>query len=1626
MPANDVGRAASSMLCISLWVTLCMCIVFVKKWLFSDRGFNYPAFETTCHLLFNTICTQALLLTTRRFDSRKVADMSRNSFLSTIFPVAVCAAFTYFLGDAAYIHLNVAAIHVIKALTPVVVFILLCIVSLAKITWIRCLDIAVISGGIIMASAGWGQPAVAGIIVQVASTFTDAARLVGSQRVLTDASLAMEPLVLLSHVAPWACFISFGPLMAMEAPTRNELSENWQLLVGSCLLSFCLDLAGFSVAFGLLLSATLFLYWTKLSTLNVPHQAYARLSLFASSIAALGLSFILFLGHQRFPRLSYLATRYLFAAVMFDIVYLTMPTTDAGAAIIHRMVLLRCGIQSALLVLEYGTWGSALEMSNKHQYAQDQHGLSSRLLFLWINPILLRGYRDVLRQTDMPRLSGDMMPESTRKAMVEIWSQRVKPETSESLPRALMGCLKTAFLAATVPRLLLIFFRYSQPVLINQSIKYATADPNALDTNHGYWLIVSAVAIYVGIALSTATYQNCLNRLKLMTRSALVGLIHDHTMKSASVAYDNGAATTLMSTDADTLEGIGEMVHEIWAQVVEVVIGIILLAGQVGWIWPLPLVLIYLCSHMSRFVAKHLQPGQKAWNNATQDRIAALSSALQLMKVIKMLGFQDFLSHRIQNLREFELQTASKLRWVMVYYNASANALGLFSPAITLVIFAVISAAKGRAMDTATAFTTVAILGMVTHPANMVMTMIPRVVAALSGFERIQAFLLRAPLEANRSLPDATSPPSGPLAIPGLAVQLSKIRIGYPQVLLDNVNINAATGKLTIVSGPTGSGKSTLLRVILGEAIPAHGKVSLSSRQVAYCAQRPWLPNGTIREVIYGAANSDGSSDQYDKKRYDEVVNMCSLAHDLNLLADGDQTQIGSRGLNLSGGQRQRVALARALFAACDIILLDDTFSGLDGETEQTVFNNLFAPNGLLRRQGTTAVLVSNSTQYFPAADHIVILGDRGIIDQGSWQDIKVKATSIAKFSSSHGIKENAILSTNFEKLSAQLRAKDETEIELARQTGDIALYGYYLRFIHSSDLLYLLTCVSIYSFCNTIPQYWLQLWTESDQKHTAVYVGGYLFLSAVSWISTSTQAWVVLIRLSAQSGLRLHRRLLSIVLSAPLSFFSKTDNGSILNRFSQDIQLVDKQLPSSLQMIVVQLSKLIMQAIVLCMAEKWLLMLFPGCMVLVYLVQKVYLRTSRQLRYLELDARATVFSSFLESVEGLETIRAFGWSRAVIQSNILSVENSQRPEFLLLCLQRWLNIILDLLTAGIATTAIAIAVVFREHVSGAQVGIALNIMLVANTTLLKLVENWTILEISLGAIARLKTLEKTTPVEGAANWSIEPPANWPSKGQIEFKNISAAYQHSSDPVAIKDLCLNVNPGQKLIVCGRTGSGKSTLLLTLLRILEIRSGKIKLDGIDIKNVSLNVLRQRCFIAVSQDPLILPQETLRFNLDPGNSALNDTLVGALNKVGLWSHLIRGEKDNGGGMAIPSFAQQTILDQKVSNLQELSVGQCQLFAICRTLVKAGALRALGVKPVVVLDEVTSSLDTHTESIIYRIVDEEFTQKGHTVIIIAHRLGGLQMRAGTDAVAFMADGSLQEVRSDPSTLRRFTQMK
>ncbi|GKT66254.1 ATP-binding cassette containing protein [Colletotrichum tofieldiae] len=304
----------------------------------------------------------------------------------------------------------------------------------------------------------------------------------------------------------------------------------------------------------------------------------------------------------------------------------------------------------------------------------------------------------------------------------------------------------------------------------------------------------------------------------------------------------------------------------------------------------------------------------------------------------------------------------------------------------------------------------------------------------------------------------------------------------------------------------------------------------------------------------------------------------------------------------------------------------------------------------------------------------------------------------------------------------------------------------------------------------------------------------------------------------------------------------------------------------------------------------------------------------------------------------------------------------------------------------------------------------ALNIVLVANSTLLGLVTSWTNMEISLGAISRLKSLEADTPREDKPSEDYVPEGAWPSSGAVQLSEVEVAYH--SEAVALQDINLKVSAGQQLVVCGRTGSGKSTLLLALLRILDTASGSIKVDGVDLSLVPRSLIRQRCFITISQDSFILGQASLRFNLEPSGTVSDEIIVAVLRKTLLWSHF---NPEN----PVPKKACQ-VLDSAVASLPQMSAGQSQLLAVARAILQLQSLNhARGdadgerIMPVLLLDEATSSLDPETETTIRNIIHEEFTEKGHTVIAITHRQSGLtdNMRRGQDMAVLLSKGRIQK---------------
>jgi ABC-type multidrug transport system fused ATPase/permease subunit len=183
------------------------------------------------------------------------------------------------------------------------------------------------------------------------------------------------------------------------------------------------------------------------------------------------------------------------------------------------------------------------------------------------------------------------------------------------------------------------------------------------------------------------------------------------------------------------------------------------------------------------------------------------------------------------------------------------------------------------------------------------------------------------------------------------------------------------------VVGAIGEGKTALIRSIMGEMQSAEGTIKVKG-SISYVPQKAWILNGTIREnILFG--------EEYDEKRYNKVIEACSMVKDLQNFPDGDLALVGARGVSLSGGQKARLCCARALYADADIVLMDDPLSAVDALVDRQLFNSWFSSNdGVLR--GKTVLLVTHAIHHLSRSeiDNIIYLKEGKVANQGSFNSL--------------------------------------------------------------------------------------------------------------------------------------------------------------------------------------------------------------------------------------------------------------------------------------------------------------------------------------------------------------------------------------------------------------------------------------------------------------------------------------------------------------------------------------------------------------------------------------------------------------------------------------------------------------
>jgi ABC-type multidrug transport system fused ATPase/permease subunit len=201
------------------------------------------------------------------------------------------------------------------------------------------------------------------------------------------------------------------------------------------------------------------------------------------------------------------------------------------------------------------------------------------------------------------------------------------------------------------------------------------------------------------------------------------------------------------------------------------------------------------------------------------------------------------------------------------------------------------------------------------------------------------------------------------------------------------------------------------------------------------------------------------------------------------------------------------------------------------------------------------------------------------------------------------------------------------------------------------------------------------------------------------------------------------------------------------------------------------------MRIIIVCVTAKYFAATVPFTLAAVYFIQRYYLRTSRQLRLLDIEAKAPLYSHFIETLHGLATIRAYGWQSAMQRQNHELMDAAQKPFYLLACIQRWLAFVLDILTAVLTILVVTFAVTLRSSTNGGDTGVALVNVVNTNQALAQLIVSWTALETAIGAVFRVRAFVQDTPSEVRPAVQELDTNRWPPSGAISLDNVSASYR---------------------------------------------------------------------------------------------------------------------------------------------------------------------------------------------------------------------------------------------------------
>ncbi|XP_071507087.1 ATP-binding cassette sub-family C member 5-like [Diadema antillarum] len=1322
----------------------------------------------------------------------------------------------------------------------------------------------------------------------------------------------------------------------------------------------------------------------------------------------------------------------------------------------------------------------------------DHCGFISFVWLSWMTSLFVKAFKRTLQYTDLWTMSDYDRGDYNADRLDKFWQEEIekKGEKDASLGRVAFRFVRTRQVISAITIVLSILAAFiTSAVLVQELLIYT--ETVEVDLWFGLVLVACIFVLQIIRICGDVFFWvfSCRTALRLrsgMLTLAFRKLAHLRSLKNHSV----GEIVNISTNDSQRLFDVcivGNFLVSSLVMIVATLVAVQLIVGPGALIGTLVTFFVFL--PFQAIIGKVISGIRIRCIKVIDRRVQKMNELLTYVKLIKMYAWEIPFSRTINAIRKQERRMLEKAGMLQSF----SMTIVPIVPSLASVISIIIHISMGYSLSAAEAFTLVSLLNtirVVIGPLPWAVRMLAEASVALGRLKAIMVMEEAMPnerldddsknmvevsggtfgwdvvltkeaeeakLKEDKANANTKQPPqaNGKAQSNGahkddVTFKNGSVKDGASNGVVattashdDDVDVTPALfdidfalpeGKLLGVCGLVGSGKSSLISAILGQMEIMGGSCKVRGR-IAYVAQEAWIFNATVQEnILFGLP--------LDKERYESVLDACSLRQDMEILTNGDQTEIGERGINLSGGQKQRVSLARAVYADSDVYLLDDPLSAVDAHVGDHIFNKCI--RGVLKNK--TVLFVTHQLQFLEDCDSVAVMVGGRIAEFGTHSELMDSKGEYARLIATHytsgegedGNEREEDLAVDpslppeiRRQMSRQLSRQRsvassedavsilsaDQEIEEGRLTGSEERTGgalswrTYHGYIQAMGgyffaLLIFLAYVSVVGLL-TFNNWWLSYWIETSGNRSPnettdgeppslvndpnlsfymlVYGGTILIILVVALLKS-----FIYMKLTIRSSSTLHKKLFKTVLRSPMSFFDTTPIGRILNRFSKDMDELDVMLPINMEMALTNVMMVIASIFTICVVFPWFVIAVVPIFVVFILVMIFYRRGVNDMKQLENVSRSPWFSHIGSTAMGLATIHAYDKTKEIISKYVDLLNVNAYPLMLFRMATRWAGARLELLV--VLTNLIVNLMVVLAHgsISPSIAGLAISYALQLNGLFQLTMSMLADAEARFFSAERmLQYIKNLKPEAPASIPDKEPPADWPQAGKISIEDYRMRYRDNL-PLVLKDVNCNIKAGERIGIVGRTGSGKSTLSVALFRLVEADEGQISIDDVDISQIGLFDLRSKMSI-IPQDPVMFIG-TVRYNLDPFNEHNDDRLWTALEKAYMKQKI--SSLDQG-------------LDSAVTEGGDnFSVGERQLLCMARALLRNSKI--------LFLDEATAAIDTETDSLIQETIRSAFVDC--TTLTIAHRLNTV---LDSDRILVMDDGKVAEFDS-PAALR------